>query len=182
MTCVEVKYLPRPPEQQTQVRSANHFASGRSMPATLMIGPSSIHGFGLIARCPISKGSRIARLEGTLVRNVPTNTYPNAIGIGRAAWIDPGVPFSFINHSCAPTSAFGRRRYNYALCDIDVGDEVTVDYSTTEVDPEWSLPCHCSAASCRHILRAAQFAFSDRNQEPVASPLILRIWKSLVLQ
>lgn len=147
----------------------------------LKIGPSDIHGFGLFARRAFKAGEAIARLDGDLVRDVETETYPNAIGIGPDTWVDPGPPFSLINHSCDPTSAFGPKRFNYALRDIAAGEEITIDYSTTEVDPDWTLPCICNASNCRRILGAIQISFPANGKRPKASPLFLAIWHRLAI-
>lgn len=41
-----------------------------------------------------------------------------------------------------------------ALRDIGRGEELCFDYSTTEVDTSWAMPCTCGAHNCRKLIRS----------------------------
>lgn len=110
----------------------------------LAVLESSIHGYGVFARQPIKKGAFIAELRGSKVHYQPTvhgqsNRYGDWIGIGKDTWIDPIDEFQYLNHSCDPSAGLkGSRKLRlYAMRDLEAGDEVTIDYSTTEEDPDY---------------------------------------------
>ena len=107
-----------------------------------------------------------------------TESGPNYIGLGPDVWIDPDLPLDHINHHCAPNAAFGPRRQLIALRPIEPHDEVTIDYSTTEADPAWTMACGCGArAAAAGMLYAIQRSFADRPEPPVASPLMQLVWR-----
>jgi SET domain-containing protein len=62
-------------------------------------------------------------------------------------------PMRYTNHSCKPNARLcirqGRVEF-YALREITVGEELTVDYGPTH--HEGRLPCRCGAAGCRGAL------------------------------
>ena len=112
--------------------------------ASLAVLQSSIHGYGVFIREPLKKGKFIAELRGSRVRYEPSiygqsNRYGDWIGIGKDTWIDPIDEFQYLNHSCNPTAGLkGSRKLRlYALRDLEPGDEVTIDYSTTEEDVDY---------------------------------------------
>jgi SET domain len=141
----------------------------------IFVDHSKIEGLGIFATRGFVDRAMIWKLEGKL-HHGPKRTEPNWIGIGPDCWIDPKEPLDSINHSCEPNAAFGRHRQLYALRDIARGEEITIDYSTTEADPKWTMECHCKAPSCRRGLCAIQISFADRDVPPPASPLMQRVW------
>jgi SET domain len=145
----------------------------------LRIARSDINGFGLFANRNFAANAPVCQLRGTLKR-LPRRSLPNWIGIGPGLWIDPALPLQHINHSCSANVAFGRNRRLYALREIVAGEEITLDYSTTEADPKWSMACSCQSANCRKTLFAIQYSFQG-DSPPPASPLMQRIWHKLRL-
>lgn len=139
---------------------------------------SRIDGVGVFAARGFAAGEPIVKLRGRVKRGYyDPGLGPNWIGIGPNAWIDPDRPLDWINHSCEPNAHFGRRRVLIALRDIAPQEEIAVDYSTTESDPEWTMPCACRAVRCRQGLHAIQVSFADRADPPEASPLMQLIWR-----
>jgi hypothetical protein len=144
---------------------------------SIYIGRSPIHGQGMIAGRSFEAGEMIWKLTGTPVFGAVTESGPNYIGLGPDVWIDPDLPLDHINHHCAPNAAFGPRRQLLALRPIEAHEEVTIDYSTTEADPAWTMACGCGASECRHQLFAIQRSFEDRPEPPRASPLMQLVWR-----
>ncbi len=112
--------------------------------AQLTVQRSSIHGYGVFIKQPIKKGEFIAELQGSRVIYKSTvygqsNRYNDWIGIGKDTWIDPIDEFQYLNHSCNPNTGLkGLRKLRlYALRDLTPGEEITIDYSTTEEDPDY---------------------------------------------
>ncbi len=141
---------------------------------SVYIAPSGMHGEGMFAGRIFAPGEAIWTLTGRWVFGAVTESGPNYIGIGRDVWIDPHAPLDRLNHCCAPNAAMGARRRLRALRTIVPGEEITIDYSTTEADPAWTMRCACDAPACRGTLSAIQFAFAA---EPEASPLMRTIWR-----
>lgn len=59
---------------------------------------------------------------------------------------------NFINHSCEPNCGLlveNRKAYIIALRDIEIGDELTYDYSTEMVEDNWEMVCGCGSLKCR---------------------------------
>ncbi len=148
---------------------------------SIYIASSAVEGKGMFAGIPFDAGQQICVLRGDLKRGpVPSEQGPNWIGIGPGQWIDPQLPLDHINHSCIPNAAFGRKRSLRALRDIGVGEEITMDYSTTETDPDWTMACDCRQTGCRRGLHAIQISFADSLEAPPASPLMQLVWRNRV--
>jgi hypothetical protein len=143
---------------------------------SIYIGRSAIHGEGMIAGRRFEAGEVVWKMTGRPVFGAVTESGPNYIGLGPDVWLDPDRPLDRINHHCAPNAAFGSRRQLLAVRPIDPHEEVTIDYSTTEADPAWSMRCGCGAANCRKMLYAIQHSFAERPEPPLASPLMQLVW------
>jgi hypothetical protein len=144
---------------------------------TIFLAQSRIDGFGMFSGRGFEAGDEIWQMTGQVMFGAPTPQHgPNWIGLGPDVWIDPDSPLDRINHHCAPNAAFGAHRRLRALRRILPGEEITVDYSTTEADPGWSMHCSCDAPDCRVTLRAIQYSFAERLAPPPASPLMQLIW------
>lgn len=60
-----------------------------------------------------------------------------------------------INHSCEPNAGLRFTKTGIllvAIKDIDVGEEITWDYSTTMFENPWKMKCDCRTNSCRKII------------------------------
>jgi uncharacterized protein len=146
------------------------------------IEPSAISGRGVHASVDFNAGQEIWELTGAILLNVATDAEPNAIGIGRDVWIDPEYPLVFLNHSCEPNSAFASERTLISLRPITAGEEITMDYSATEADVDWTMHCSCGASECRGVLRPIQIAFADSKEMPQASPMMQQVWQEEHMQ
>ena len=49
---------------------------------------------------------------------------------------------------------------------IAAGEELTLDYALTTVEPDWQLdqPCQCGTPACRHIIRGTDWQLPDVQQ------------------
>jgi hypothetical protein len=56
-----------------------------------------------------------------------------------------------MNHSCAPNTAFVTDNLMTAMRDVEVGEEITYDYATSESETSGHMPftCGCGTPSCR---------------------------------
>jgi SET domain-containing protein len=110
----------------------------------LAIRESKIHGYGVFACKKFKKEQYIATIIGSQVTyksyfKGQSNRYSNWIGIGKDTWIDPVDEFQYVNHSSNPNAGIKGTRILkvYALRDIELGEEITIDYSITESDKEF---------------------------------------------
>lgn len=124
---------------------------------------SRIEGQGLFADEDIKKGELISYIKGKIfvkknrsMEDVLGN--PDWVGISRNCWIDPAIPFKYLNHSCNPNAAIRGKVSLVAIANIKKGDEITFDYSTTEVDERWEMPyrCRCGNSNCRGTITSIQ--------------------------
>ena len=123
-------------------------------------------GMGLFTAEPIKKGEYIFTVKGNIVKNKIQSQedssawlYPNCIGINKSTWINPipDNPLTYVNHSCNPNAGIKGSRKFYAIRDINSNEEITLDYSTSEVDIYWEMNCVCGEPNCRKIIRSIQF-------------------------
>ena len=128
----------------------------------IYISKSRIDGFGLFASKDIKNGETVAIIKGKLVhwvvKDMKTAMYgEDWIGIKKNLWIDPAVPFKYLNHSCHPNSAIKGAVTVVALKHIKQGEEITLDYSTIESEKLWYMRCLCKSDRCRKVVRSVQF-------------------------
>ena len=110
-------------------------------------------GHALFAKSNFSAGDRIASITGDVVTEDGYGS-PYCIDLGDGTVLEPGEPFSYLNHSCEPNCELviwesGDEPSDlcvHALTAIEVDDELTVDYG-------WSansaIPCLCKSPRCR---------------------------------
>jgi hypothetical protein len=123
---------------------------------------SAIHGMGLYPKYTFSKGEQIYKITGRRVSADYDANFcegPNWVGVGWHEWLipEPANPIVFTNHACCPNAIISDGLVVIALRDIDIGEEIVVDYSTTEVDPYWRMLCSCQLATCREQIRAFSY-------------------------
>ena len=128
----------------------------------LHISNSNIHGHGVFAKKNFKRGDFIFLIKGKTVKwqvhNLKDSLYgPDWIGINKNTWVDPSGPAKFLNHSCNPNAGIQGKVKITALRDIKKGEEITIDYSITEIDELWHMKCNCGSKACRGTIRSIQF-------------------------
>lgn len=67
----------------------------------------------------------------------------------------------FVNHCCEPNTGLqlvGKSPRLIALREIQIGEELSFDYSTsTNLGDNWTMKCFCDAPNCRKIIRDYDF-------------------------
>jgi SET domain-containing protein len=128
------------------------------MQIRVRVGTSPIHGNGVFAAQPITKGTwileytgeKISRQEATK-RVAQGNVY--IFFFDTHYDIDGDTPTNLarhINHSCDPNCAsdiIGGSIWIIALRDIRTGEELTYDYGY-ELEGYGDRPCRCGAKNC----------------------------------
>jgi hypothetical protein len=69
------------------------------------------------------------------------------------------------NHSCNPNTWWAGSNLICARRDIQVGEEVTYDYSTCDIDLELEMECHCGTPSCRGIITNRDYLNSQWQEQ-----------------
>jgi SET domain-containing protein len=146
------------------VRAANALPASRPsyQKYAVTVRPSAIDGQGAFAAEPVPARRKIgeirgesisvaeARIRATRTERIMIVELSARRAIDFSASADP---MRYTNHCCRPNARLcirqGRVEF-YALRDIGVGEEVTVDYGQTHHDGK--LACRCGAPGCRGAL------------------------------
>lgn len=76
--------------------------------------------------------------------------------IDREYFIGPsGSADDLINHSCDPNTGIKFTKAGLllvAIRDIEAGEEITWDYSTTMFENPWRMRCQCQSPLCRKVI------------------------------
>ncbi len=136
--------------------------------------PSSIQGNGMYATAPIRAGETVAMTGGVVMTEDEFHAYIatvarwNATQIGEALHLvdliqTPDASDGSINHSCDSNLWLADEVTLVARRDIAPGEELTLDYALTTVEPGWTLdqPCHCGSPLCRHTITGNDWRLPD---------------------
>ncbi len=132
----------------------------------LRIGRTNV-GKGVFATRRIVDGTCLGEIEGEVILD---DSYESrySFDLEGGGQLEPAAPFRFVNHSCEPNCAFEliavsppseshsplpkgaepnrRRLLLFAICDIEIGDELSIDYNWPAA---FAIKCQCKAPSCR---------------------------------
>jgi SET domain-containing protein len=133
----------------------------------VFLGNSKIEGIGVIANKNFKKNEKIFLFSDKIIR---INHKPGChceicrrcINTQKDRWLYPKRnSFGWnLNHSCFPNS-YSKGKYIYALKNINANEEITIDYSTTNIDKKWKMKCSCKNKNCRRIIKSIQFLPKD---------------------
>ena len=125
----------------------------------LYTAPSAISGMGLFCKRPLAYEECILSLKGDHVFHDYTLKFakegPNWIGIGPNEWLIPlkGSPVLLVNHSCKPNVFINQYLELVAAKPLEPNTELLLDYSSTELDPYWTMACACKNDNCRKLIK-----------------------------
>jgi hypothetical protein len=110
-------------------------------------------GKGIFACSKIREGEVILRFTGPLIDSEKVDAKGirecDPLQIGPGTYMDIGPPGVFVNHSCAPNAGIRDDVKLVAIAEINAGEEIFYDYSTTMCDEHWTLSCLCGSPLCR---------------------------------
>jgi SET domain-containing protein len=123
------------------------------------VRPSPIHGTGLFAKQAISTGEIVAVkgghvLTGTQWADLEPALGPADIQVSDDLFIAPVTQTQrdgsmlYTNHSCDPNLAIQGQIVLVAMRDIAPGEELTIDWATTD-DGDHQIQCRCGSVHCR---------------------------------
>lgn len=104
----------------------------------------------------IKKDTVISCFEGKIIDYKKTLELGNkesfALQIDNNKYIYLDIPYRYFNHSCEPNCGLRPDLKLVALTDLEKGEELTYDYSTTMLEHHWKMECSCHKPSCRKII------------------------------
>jgi uncharacterized protein len=123
------------------------------------VRPSPIHGTGLFAKLAIARGEIVAVKGGHVLTDaqwagVGPALGPAEIQISEDLVIAPvdqterDDSMLYTNHSCDPNLAIQGQIVLVAMRDVAPGEELTIDWATTD-DGDYEMQCRCGSARCR---------------------------------
>ena len=141
-------------------------------PAIKVKSNSGIEGRGLVANRPIAAGEVIFLFDDT---NPPAHLYETvnwplqkrirflafACQIGEDDFSFQQGDIKYINHSCEPTAWWESYGTLTARRDIEEGEEVVYDYSTSDITLTYKMECLCGNDTCRGIVTNKDYLNTD---------------------
>jgi hypothetical protein len=123
---------------------------------------SAIHGKGLFARHSIGRGEIVAVKGGHVLSKQDWIALERDLGsaeiqIAEDLFIAPVLSehrdgsMLYTNHSCDPNVAIRGQIVLVAMRDVVAGEELTVDWATTD-DLDYEIECRCGSSICRGTL------------------------------
>ena len=123
------------------------------------VRPSPIHGKGLFATRAIARGEIVAVKGGHVLTKqawaaLEPDLGPADIQVSENMFIAPVTQAQrdgsmlYTNHSCDPNLAIQGQIVLVAMRDIGPGEELTIDWATTD-DGDYEMQCRCGSARCR---------------------------------
>lgn len=127
-----------------------------------------IEGRGLVSTGLIRKGELVSRLEPnqpkteiaeilTWSKDAQEEFLFHSYQCSETQYVSEEGIERFMNHSCDPNTWWADDDTMIARRDIRAGEEITYDYSTTEVAIDFQMECHCGAAICRGVVTNRDF-------------------------
>ncbi|MFM6975358.1 MAG: SET domain-containing protein-lysine N-methyltransferase [Sphingobacteriaceae bacterium] len=126
----------------------------------LYTSASPIAGTGLFTKKEIREKEIILSFRGDHIFHDYTPDFAlqgaNWIGVGDMEWVvpQPGSPVLYLNHSCSPNVFITEKQELISACFIPADSELFLDYSSTELDPYWSMKCNCQSGECRQVIKS----------------------------
>ena len=138
---------------------------------------SQVHGLGVFTRRPIAMGAAVFEFGGPTIPASQVRDGMRVMQVGTDEYIVEDVAAdhieNYINHRCEPNLGFLHGSLTLvALRDIDAGEELFWDYSTSINEPGWRVACRCGASACRGSI--ASFCDLDAEVRVRLSAIALR--------
>lgn len=125
-----------------------------------------VGGEGLFTHKAVKKGQVICVVNGPVrfahFTGDACNLYENWYGFDDGIWIDILYPYVKINHACTPNVGIHDARTFVALRDIEADEELVYDYSTSDDELDWTMPCRCNCQNCTGEIGSVQTLSQER--------------------
>jgi hypothetical protein len=131
---------------------------GKSSSTSLVLRQVPGKGRGVFAGRTFRRGEEVLEFFGDVKDFADLgDDLDHALQVGpRDFMAASGLIDDYVNHSCDPNC--GIRNDNgrivlFALRDVPQGEEITFDYSTTQMNNIWGMKCACGTTLCRGEVR-----------------------------
>ncbi|MCB9798522.1 SET domain-containing protein [Candidatus Nomurabacteria bacterium] len=114
----------------------------------LYLSKSKIHGKGVFAGINIKRHKKFYCVP---LNQIYKHALPQRAYVQDIVWVDDPSILNWVNHSCNPNTSLKFENgslYLISLQKINQGDEITCDYSETEIDGS-SKVCSCTSIKCK---------------------------------
>lgn len=136
---------------------------------------SRIHGKGLFAKAPISKGEIVAVKGGYILGQQQWTEIERDLGsaeiqISEELFIAPvrkehrDGGMLYTNHSCDPNIAIQGQIVLMAMREIAANEELTHDWATTD-DLDYEMHCNCGSPNCRGTITGKDWMRKDLQEK-----------------
>jgi SET domain-containing protein len=123
-------------------------------------------GKGLFAKEYIPMGTVLLLFVGPLIsfEEAARREHGYPLQIAKDTYIDLSEPGKFGNHSCNPNAGIKNDRSLITLRDIQKGEEIYYDYSTTMDEAYWTMTCLCGSSICRTVVQDFKHLSPERQR------------------
>lgn len=103
-------------------------------------------GMGVKVNNRTERGTLVARFTGQLSNSILQHT----LQVSPLTHLHDPYFVGLLTHSCAPNCVLDMQRLEiWALCDIEAGNLLTIDYAVTEDTLHRQFACGCGSSTCR---------------------------------
>ncbi len=101
----------------------------------------------------LAANTLLCRFQGPLIHYEDTKalgkqeSYALQVKSDSYRLLDP--PYRYFNHSCEPNCGLNPALDLVTIREVATGEELTWDYSTSMLERDWQMTCHCGKPSCR---------------------------------
>ena len=127
-------------------------------------------GSGVFAARALAAGEVLGRFNGVET----TERSRMSLQFGPDLHVEPAAdePLRFLNHACVPTAVF-KGRVLYAARDLEVGAEITIDYTAHEDTISHPFVCRCGAPGCPGLIQGRGLPTSRDESAGAPPPRVL---------
>jgi len=143
-------------------RNGRFYILDRIAPAANLFAVGETHlGRAVFAAVAFREGERVYKFTGPMVRadRLPADlngARDHYVQVTSDRYLGPsGRIDDLINHGCTPNAGLRFTDHGVVLIairDIEPGEEITWDYSTTLADSNWHMICQCRSPECRRVI------------------------------
>ena len=113
-------------------------------------------GIGVFASRNIPSGNFVLKMHGDIVDLEKVWDHARFLQVADRLFLGPsGLADDYVNHSCEPNCGIINFNDQYILRSIrhiEMGEEITFDYSTWMNNDYWKMECRCGSLNCRKLI------------------------------
>jgi hypothetical protein len=140
----------------TKTNTADNFSTISKHAFANVVLDSSTNQKSLIASVAIKKGETICIFSAGITQSYATYLTVQT-GVEKHITLQPTF-LQYINHSCEPNVFFDTESFELvALKDLNINDELSFFYPSTEWEMDQPFVCNCKNSNCLQLINGASF-------------------------